>query len=52
MFDVVGRKSLGLLIFDRIFALFARLCADEFGQLFNVFAALGADEDRIEVPQD
>jgi hypothetical protein len=52
MFDVVGRKSLGLLIFDRIFALFARLCADEFGQLFIVFTALGADEDRIGVPQN
>jgi hypothetical protein len=49
MFDVEGRKPLGLLIFDRIFALFARLCGDEFGQLFIVFAALGADEDRIEV---
>jgi hypothetical protein len=50
MFDVEGRKPLGLLIFDRIFALFARLCADEFGQLFIVFAALGADEDRIKEP--
>jgi hypothetical protein len=46
-FDVEGQKPLGLLIFDKIFALFARLCSDEFAHLFIIFAALGADEDRI-----
>jgi hypothetical protein len=47
---VEGQKPLGLLIFDKIFALFARLCADEFAHLFVMFATLGADEDRIKVP--
>jgi hypothetical protein len=46
-FDVDGRKPLGILIFDRIFSLFVRLCADEFGQLFILFTTMGADEDRI-----
>jgi hypothetical protein len=49
-FDVEGQKPLGILIFDKIFALFARLCADEFGELFILFATLGADEDRIKMP--
>jgi hypothetical protein len=49
MFDVEGLATLGLLIFDKIFALVVKLCADEFANLFAVFATLGADEDRIQM---
>jgi hypothetical protein len=52
MFDVDGPAKLGILIFDKIFALVVRLCADEFENLFVVFAMLGADEDRIKTPAD
>ena len=48
-FDVEGRKPLGLLIFDKIFALFTRLCAEEFSHLFAILALLGADEDKIKI---
>src|SRR5437667_4606571 len=49
MFDVDGAAKLGFLILDKIFAVVVRLCADEFANLFIVFAALGADEDRIKM---
>jgi hypothetical protein len=52
MFDVDGPAKLGILIFDRIFALVVRLCSDEFKSLFVLFAMLGADEDRIKMPTD
>jgi hypothetical protein len=47
MFDVDGPAKLGIFIFDRIFALVVRLCADEFDNLFILFATMGADEDRF-----
>ena len=50
MFDVEGQKSLGLIVFDKIFGVFAKLCADEFGKLFIILALLGADEDKIKMP--
>jgi hypothetical protein len=49
MFDVDGSPALGFVIFDKIFPLVARLCADEFDKLLLTFATLGADEDRIKV---
>jgi len=47
-FDVDGPARLGFLIFDKIFPLVVRLCSDEFSKLFLGFAALAADEERIE----
>jgi hypothetical protein len=49
MFDVGGSPALGFVIFDKIFPLVAKLCADEFAKLLLAFATLGADEDRIKV---
>jgi hypothetical protein len=46
-FDVDGPTPLGISIFDKIFPLVVRLCADEFGLLVLCFATLGTDEDRI-----
>jgi hypothetical protein len=51
-FDVDGPAKLGMLIFDKIFALVVRLCADEFANLTMAFAMLGADEDRIKAFTD
>jgi hypothetical protein len=50
MFDVDGPPALGFVIFDKIFPLVVRLCADEFAKLVMDFVTLGADEDRIKIP--
>ena len=47
MFDVDGPSPVGFLIFDKIFPLVVKLCADEFENLFILLTTLGADEDRI-----
>ena len=47
MFDVDGPSPVGFLIFDKIFPLVVKLCADEFKNLFILLTTLGADEDRI-----
>jgi hypothetical protein len=39
-----------MVIFDKIFPLVVRLCADAFGSLVMLCATLGADEDRINMP--
>jgi hypothetical protein len=44
LFDVEGPAKLEMLIFDKIFALVVKLCANEFADLFMAFATMGADE--------
>ena len=50
MFDVDGAAKLGMSIFDKIFPLVVRLCADEFSKIFLIMAFIGADEDQVQIP--